>query len=253
MNLKNNLVGIVCSILGVCVFCAWGGVQLNKQTGAEIGYREPSSVFAPLVNKFGLDKYVADVPTEKWTAEDSSDMFVKKNNTTNSSGFETPKAEEPQPETIVVTEDIINTLAGKINTDVKYIDYTYTSSPNVSKNEQTKKCVYSHVREKNLDKYHLDYIIPMSYISQYSNLSEDAYTRYMEDENSHVTVLVDKADEMPSKWVPDYNTGNYCYTFLYLADKYGIPVPKEDVEACRVHCIQAIKSGKELKLISQAE
>lgn len=103
----------------------------------------------------------------------------------------------------------------------------------------------------------VDFIIPLSYINKYSKISaEDKKELIKSGDNTILTLNKNielKAYQPPSKWLPEENKEDYCYTYLQIASKWQISMTKEDIKTCRLEINNAIDSGRKVETLTSIE
>ena len=256
-----------------------GGYSVSRFL-TEIETKDAYTIFEPLINKFGIHPIeTPEIPT------------VSPDTTDNKVGEEKPKEEEPKQtenqekdekqdseKKTVSKEDILDLVSqirvstytnddynrddwekpakqfiynGKKVSRVKYD--AYTSQYLISETPFKYKCPYSGKEIDDIKLLDFDHLLPLSYISKYSNVnwSKEQKNKFAQDENVGVSVLNkenrSKGAKSPSEWLPKENQGDYCYSWLLIAKEYGLALRQQDIDTCKLVCLNEIASGKELK------
>ena len=273
-------------LLGILVICLIlvGLLKVGGYTpssfGNEVDTKNPVEVFDPLFNKLGL------VPEEQPpTAPSETDTTTQEQQKQEEPKQEEQKEEDTkqtaeQDNTPKVTkEDILSlvdsikvsthenkekynrddwekpakkfTLDGEKVSRVKYD--TYTSQYLISKDPFVYKDPYTDKEITDIKSIDFDHICPLMYLHRYSDLNwtKEQKNKFAQDENVGVSLLNkenrSKGAKGPSEWLPKANQGDYCYTWLLLAKEYGLALRQQDIDTCKVVCLNEIASGKSLK------
>lgn len=270
-------------LLGVLVICLVlvGLLRIGGYTpssfGNEVDTKNPVEVFDPLFNKLGL------IPEEQPpTISNETDTTTQEQQEEQPKQEEVKEEEQSteQDNTPKVTkEDILSlvdsikvsthenkekynrddwekpakkfTLDGEKVSRVKYD--TYTSQYLISKDPFVYKCPYSGKEITDIKILDFDHICPLLYLHKFSdtNWTKEQKNKFAQDENVGVSVLNKenrrKGAKGPSEWLPKENQGDYCYTWLLLAKEYGFALRQQDIDTCKVVCLNEIASGKSLK------
>ena len=123
----------------------------------------------------------------------------------------------------------------------------------ISKDPFVYKCPYSGKEITNIKDLDFDHICALGYIHKYGdiNWTNEQKNKFAQDENVGVSVLNKenrrKGAKGPSEWLPKENQGDYCYTWLLCAKEYGFALRQQDIDTCKVVCLNEIASGKSLK------
>lgn len=270
-------------LLGVLVICLVlvGLLRIGGYTpssfGNEVDTKNPVEVFDPLFNKLGL------VPEEQPpTISNETDTTTQEQQEEQPKQEEVKEEEQSteQDNTPKVTkEDILSlvdsikvsthenkekynrddwekpakkfTLDGEKVSRVKYD--TYTSQYLISKDPFVYKDPYTDKEITDIKILDFDHIVPISYCNKFSDLSwsNEQKNKFAQDENVGVSVLNkenrSKGAKGPSEWLPKANQGDYCLTWLLIAKEYGLALRQQDIDTCKVVCLNEIASGKSLK------
>lgn len=149
-------------------------------------------------------------------------------------------------------DKLISTIpvAKKKKYDAKKLNWGKIKLP-----EKKKKDPYTNRKLSSSSK--VDFIIPLSYINRYSKISaRDKKELISSGDNVVLTLNKNielKAYQPPSKWLPEENKEDYCYTYLQIASKWQISMTKEDIRTCRLEINNAIDSGRKIKLLTNIE
>ena len=273
--MAKKLFGILVICLVIVGLLRVGGYTPSS-FGNEVDTKNPVEVFDPLFNKLGL------LPEEQPpTISNETDT------TTQEQQEEQPKQEEVKEEQSteqdntpkVTKEDILSlvdsikvsthenmekynrddwekpakkfTLDGEKVSRVKYD--TYTSQYLISKDPFVYKDPYTDKEITDIKILDFDHIVPISYCNKFSDLSwsNEQKNKFAQDENVGVSVLNkenrSKGAKGPSEWLPKANQGDYCLTWLLIAKEYGLALRQQDIDTCKVVCLNEIASGKSLK------
>ena len=270
-------------LFGVFVICLiflgvlWlGGYSIGGFSNA-IDMKDPISVFEPTLNKYGLVPENAPPPVVEEKQEDTKQEEPKQEE---SSKEEEEKEDTSKEETLSVTkEDLLKlvseirvsthentekynrddwekpakkfTLNGEKVSRVKYD--TYTSQYLISKDPFVYKDPYTDKEITDIKILDFDHIVPISYCDKFSDLSwsKEQKNKFAQDENVGVSVLNkenrSKGAKGPSEWLPKANQGDYCYSWLLIAHEYGLALRQEDIDTCKLVCLNEIASGHSLK------
>jgi hypothetical protein len=270
-------------LLGVLIICLVlvGLLRIGGYTpssfGNEVDTKNPVEVFDPLFNKLGL------VPEEQPpTISNETDTTTQEQQETQPKQEKVKEEEQSteQDNTPKVTkEDILSlvdsikvsthenkekynrddwekpakkfTLDGEKVSRVKYD--TYTSQYLISKDPFVYKCPYSGKEITDIKNLDFDHLVPLLYLHKFSdtNWTKEQKNKFAQDENVGVSVLNKenrrKGAKGPSEWLPKENQGDYCLTWLLLAKEYGFALRQQDIDTCKVVCLNEIASGKSLK------
>lgn len=272
-------------LLGILVICLIlvGLLKVGGYTpssfGNEVDTKNPVEVFDPLFNKLGLvpEEQSPTVPSETDTTTQEQQEEQPKQEEQKE---EDAKQSTEQDNTPTVTkEDILSlvdsikvsthenkekynrddwekpakkfTLDGEKVSRVKYD--TYTSQYLVSKDPFVYKDPYTDTEITDIKILDFDHICPLMYLHRYSDLNwtKEQKNKFAQDENVGVSVLNkenrSKGAKGPSEWLPKANQGDYCYTWLLLAKEWGLSLRQQDIDTCKVVCLNEIASGKSLK------
>ena len=270
-------------LLGILVICLIlvGLLKVGGYTpssfGNEVDTKNPVEVFDPLFNKLGLvpEEQPPTVPSETDTTTQEQQEEPKQEEQKE----EDTKATEQDTTPTVTKEDILSlvdsikvsthenkekynrddwekpakkfTLDGEKVSRVKYD--TYTSQYLISKDPFVYKCPYSGKEITDIKILDFDHLVPLLYLHKFSDTtwSREQKNKFAQDENVGVSVLNKenrrKGAKGPSEWLPKENQGDYCYTWLLLAKEYGFALRQQDIDTCKVVCLNEIASGKSLK------
>lgn len=270
-------------LLGVLVICLVlvGLLRIGGYTpssfGNEVDTKNPVEVFDPLFNKLGL------IPEEQPpTISNETDTTTQEQQEEQPKQEEVKEEEQSteQDNTPKVTKEDILSLVDSIkvsthenkekyNRDdwekpskkfildgekVSRVKYdTYTSQYLISKDPFVYKCPYSGKEITDIKDLDFDHICPLLYLHKFSDTtwSKEQKNKFAQDENVGVSVLNKenrrKGAKGPSEWLPKENQGDYCLTWLLLAKEYGFALRQQDIDTCKVICLNEIASGKSLK------
>lgn len=149
-------------------------------------------------------------------------------------------------------DKLISTIpvAKKKKYDAKKLNWGKVKLP-----EKKKKDPYTNRKLSGSSK--VDFIIPLSYINKYSKISARDKKELI-NSGDNVVLTLNKNIELksyqpPSKWLPEENKEDYCYTYLQIASKWQISMTKEDIRTCRLEINNAIDSGRKIKLLTNIE
>lgn len=270
-------------LFGVFVICLiflgvlWlGGYSMGGFSNA-IDMKNPISVFEPTLNKYGLVPENTPPPVVEEKQEDTKQEEPKQEE---QSKEEEKNEDTSKEETLPVTkEDLLKlvseirvsthentekynrddwekpakkfTLDGEKVSRVKYD--TYTSQYLISKDPFVYKDPYTDKEITDIKILDFDHICPLMYIHKYSdiNWSKEQKNKFAQDENVGVSVLNkenrSKGAKGPSEWLPKANQGDYCYSWLLIAHEYGLALRQQDIDTCKLVCLNEIASGHSLK------
>lgn len=272
-------------LLGILVICLIlvGLLKVGGYTpssfGNEVDTKNPVEVFDPLFNKLGLvpEEQPPTVPSETDTTtqeqqkqEEPKQEEQKEEDTKQSTEQDnTPKVTK---EDILSLVDSIRvsthenkekynrddwekpakkfTLDGEKVSRVKYD--TYTSQYLISKDPFVYKDPYTDKEITDIKIIDFDHIIPLNYVAKYGdiNWTNEQKNKFAQDENVGVSVLNKenrrKGAKGPSEWLPKVNQGDYCYSWLLIAKEFGIALRQQDIDTCKVVCLNEITSGHTL-------
>lgn len=269
-------------LFGVFVICLiflgvlWlGGYSMGGFSNA-IDMKNPISVFEPTLNKYGLVPENTPPPVVEEKQEDTKQEEPKQEE----SSKEEEKEDTSKEETLSVTKEDLLKLVSEIrvstheNTEkynrddwekpakkfildgekVSRVKYdTYTSQYLVSKDPFVYKDPYTDKEITNIKDLDFDHICTLLYIHKYSdiNWSKEQKNKFAQDENVGVSVLNkenrSKGAKGPSEWLPKANQGDYCYSWLLIAHEYGLALRQQDIDTCKLVCLNEIASGHSLK------
>lgn len=269
-------------LFGVFVICLiflgvlWlGGYSMGGFSNA-IDMKNPISVFEPTLNKYGLVPENTPPPVVEEKQEDTKQEEPKQEEQSK----EEEKEDTSKEETLSVTkEDLLKlvseirvsthentekynrddwekpakkfTLNGEKVSRVKYD--TYTSQYLISKDPFVYKDPYTDKEITDIKILDFDHLLPLKFISDRGDVhwSKEQKNKFAQDENVGVSVLNkenrSKGAKGPSEWLPKANQGDYCYTWLLIAKEYDIALPQEDIDTCKLVCLNEIASGHSLK------
>lgn len=273
-------------LLGILVICLIlvGLLKVGGYTpssfGNEVDTKNPVEVFDPLFNKLGLvpEEQPPTVPSETDTT--TQEQQKQEEPKQEEQKEEDTKQYTEQDNTPKVTKEDILSLVDSIkvsthenkekyNRDdwekpakkfildgekVSRVKYdTYTSQYLISKEPFVYKDPYTDTEITDIKILDFDHICPLMYLHRYSDLNwtKEQKNKFAQDENVGVSVLNkenrSKGAKGPSEWLPKANQGDYCYTWLLLAKEYGLALRQQDIDTCKVVCLNEIASGKSLK------
>ena len=270
-------------LFGVFVICLiflgvlWlGGYSMGGFSNA-IDMKNPISVFEPTLNKYGLVPENTPPPVVEEKQEDTKQEEPKQEE---QSKEEEKNEDTSKEETLSVTkEDLLKlvseirvsthentekynrddwekpakkfTLDGEKVSRVKYD--TYTSQYLISKDPFVYKDPYTDKEITDIKILDFDHLVPISYCNKFSDLSwsKEQKNKFAQDENVGVSVLNkenrSKGAKGPSEWLPKANQGDYCYSWLLIAHEYGLALRQQDIDTCKLVCLNEIASGHSLK------
>lgn len=135
-------------------------------------------------------------------------------------------------------------------------EYAIRTSPYLKKDDFEYICPYTGTIIYDKSKLDFDHIIALGYVFKYgdiSNWSDDTKHKYAYAQDIGVCVLNksnrSKSDKGPADWLPDTNIEDYCYTWLVIAAEWDIAMRQEDIDVCKLQCINAITSHHNLNRI----
>ena len=268
-------------LFGVFVICLiflgvlWlGGYSIGGFSNA-IDMKNPISVFEPTLNKYGLVPENTPPPIVEEKQEDTKQEEPSQEEQSK----EEEKEDTSKEETLSVTKEDILSLVDSIkvsthenkekyNRDdwekpakkfildgekVSRVKYdTYTSQYLISKDPFVYKDPYTDKEITDIKIIDFDHIIPLNYVAKYGdiNWTNEQKNKFAQDENVGVSVLNKenrrKGAKGPSEWLPKVNQGDYCYSWLLIAKEFGIALRQQDIDTCKVVCLNEIASGHTL-------
>lgn len=238
--------------------------------------KNPISVFEPTLNKYGLVPENTPPPIVEEKQEDTKQEEPSQEEQSK----EEEKEDTSKEETLSVTKEDILSLVDSIkvsthenkekyNRDdwekpakkfildgekVSRVKYdTYTSQYLISKDPFVYKDPYTDKEITDIKLIDFDHIVPIFYLHRYSDLSwsKEQKNKFAQDENVGVSVLNkenrSKGSKGPSEWLPKANQGDYCYSWLLIAHEYGLALRQQDIDTCKLVCLNEIASGHSLK------
>lgn len=269
-------------LFGVFVICLiflgvlWlGGYSIGGFSNA-IDMKNPIGIFEPTLNKYGLVPENTPPPVVEEKQEDTKQEEPKQEEQSK----EEEKEDTSKEETLSVTkEDLLKliseirvsthentekynrddwekpakkfTLNGEKVSRVKYD--TYTSQYLISKDPFVYKDPYTDKEITDIKILDFDHIIPIFAVQKWGdvNWSKEQKNKFAQDENVGVSVLNkenrSKGSKGPSEWLPKANQGDYCYSWLLIAHEYGLALRQQDIDTCKLVCLNEIASGHSLK------
>ena len=270
-------------LFGVFVICLiflgvlWlGGYSIGGFSNA-IDMKNPISVFEPTLNKYGLVPENTPPPVIEEKQEDTKQEEPKQEE---QSKEEEKNEDTSKEETLSVTKEDLLKLVSEIrvstheNTEkynrddwekpakkfildgekVSRVKYdTYTSQYLISKDPFVYKDPYTDKEITDIKDLDFDHICTLLYIHKYSdiNWSKEQKNKFAQDENVGVSVLNkenrSKGAKGPSEWLPKANQGDYCYSWLLCAKEYGLALRQQDIDTCKIICLNEISEGHNLK------
>ena len=273
-------------LLGILVICLIlvGLLKIGGYTpssfGNEVDTKNPVEVFDPLFNKLGLvpEEQSPTVPSETDTTTQEHQKQEEQPNQEEQKEEDTKQSTEQDNTPKVTKEDILSLVDSikvsthenteKYNRDdwekpakkfildgekVSRVKYdTYTSQYLISKEPFVYKCPYSGKEITDIKIIDFDHIIPLNYVAKYGdiNWTNEQKNKFAQDENVGVSVLNKenrrKGAKGPSEWLPKVNQGDYCYSWLLIAKEFGIALRQQDIDTCKVVCLNEIASGHNL-------
>lgn len=271
-------------LLGILVICLIlvGLLKVGGYTpssfGNEVDTKNPVEVFDPLFNKLGLvpEEQPPTVPSETDTTQEQQKQEETKQEEQKEEDTKQPTEQDKTP--TVTKEDILSLVDSikvsthenkeKYNRDdwekpakkfildgekVSRVKYdTYTSQYLVSKDPFVYKDPYTDTEITDIKIIDFDHIIPLNYVAKYGdiNWTNEQKNKFAQDENVGVSVLNKenrrKGAKGPSEWLPKVNQGDYCYSWLLIAKEFGIALRQQDIDTCKVVCLNEIASGHTL-------
>lgn len=266
-------------LFGVFVICLiffgvlWlGGYSIGGFSNA-IDMKNPISVFEPTLNKYGLVPENTPPPVVEEKQEDTKQEEPKQEE---QSKEEEKNEDTSKEETLSVTKEDLLKLVSEIrvstheNTEkynrddwekpakkflldgekVSRVKYdTYTSQYLISKDPFVYKDPYTDKEITDIKDLDFDHIIPLNYVNKYGdiNWTNEQKNKFAQDENVGVSVLNkenrSKGAKGPSEWLPKANQGDYCYSWLLLAKEFDIALKQQDIDTCKLVCLNEIASG----------
>lgn len=273
-------------LLGILVICLIlvGLLKVGGYTpssfGNEVDTKNPVEVFDPLFNKLGLipEEQPPTVPSETDTTTQEHQKQEEQPNQEEQKEEDTKQSTEQDNTPKVTKEDILSLVDSikvsthenteKYNRDdwekpakkfildgekVSRVKYdTYTSQYLISKEPFVYKCPYSGKEITDIKELDFDHIIPLNYVAKYGdiNWTKEQKNKFAQDENVGVSVLNkenrSKGAKGPSEWLPKVNQGDYCYSWLLIAKEFDIALRQQDIDTCKVVCLNEIASGHSL-------
>lgn len=252
-----------------------GGYSVSRFL-SEIETQNAFNIFEPLINKFGIHPIeTPEVPTI--STDTTNEEKPKEEEPKQTESQEKDEKQNSEKKT-VSKEDILDLVSqirvstytnddynrddwekpakqfiynGKKVSRVKYD--AYTSQYLISETPFKYKCPYSGKEITDIKDLDADHIIPLEAISKYGNVNwtNEQKNKFAQDENVVVSVLNkenrSKGSKTPSEWLPKENQGDYCYAYLLIAHEYNIALRQQDIDTCKLVCLNEIASGKELK------
>ena len=199
---------------------------------------------APGSEKESLDEEI----TNKFTAEDL-DELVK--------SIRVKKGDKEIPYVRDSYEKPVKTFKvdGKTYTRNRYL--SYYGKFLISREPFKYECPYTGVIITDPKKIDADHIFPLSEVHKSGGYewSDEKRNQYAYDTEVLVNVLNSsnrsKGAKTPSQWLPDRNVERFCYTYLYIANKYDLEMSQEDIDVCKYHVLNGINSGLNLELLSE--
>jgi hypothetical protein len=82
-----------------------------------------------------------------------------------------------------------------------------------------------------------DHIIPLAYANEHGGYlwNNEQKKEFADDPSNGVCVNIHdnraKGSKGPSEWLPEENEDDYCYTWLVIAENYGLSISQEDMDA----------------------
>ena len=98
------------------------------------------------------------------------------------------------------------------------------------------KCPYTSEVITNYHKIDYDHVIPINYVCQHGGdkwSKEEKHDYYYDTDIaicSSASSNRQKSDKGPSEWLPETNQKLYCEYWIYVADKYNIPLSQSDYD-----------------------
>ena len=252
-----------------------GGYSVSRFL-SEIETQNAFNIFEPLINKFGIHPIeTPEVPTistnqteeEKSKEEEPKQTESQEKDEKQDSDKKTVSKEDildlvSQIRVSTYTNDDYNRddwekpakqfiYNGKKVSRVKYD--AYTSQYLISETPFKYKCPYSGKEIDDIKLLDFDHILPIFYVNKFSNVkwSKEQKNKFAQDENVGVSVLNkenrSKGAKGPSEWLPKVNQGDYCLTWLLIANEYGIALRQQDIDTCKLVCLNEIAEGHNLQ------
>lgn len=255
-----RIVRIFIVLLIVIAVLAFGGTSLS-QFGKDIRIRNPIEVFGPLINRFGINLNLEKVD------ESSGSLIVKKPKPNNQNVPTNSEELNELIENIKVIDhierdgykrEIFEKPSRSYELDGKKYnrnDYAWKTSPYLeSEDPFVYNCPYTGIKIEDESKLDYDHIIPIKYVWDVCHdWTNEQYNEYSYAQSIGVDVWYSanrsKSDKRPSEWLPDINIGNYCYTWLCIANEWDIPLFQEDIDVCIIECNKVLDSGQKLERI----
>ena len=250
-----------------------GGYSVSRFL-SEIETQNAFNIFEPILNKFGIHPIeTPEVPTI--STNTTEEEKPKEEESKQEENHDEKKDSEKKT---VSKEDILDLVSqirvstytnddynrddwekpakqfiynGKKVSRVKYD--AYTSQYLISETPFKYKCPYSGKEITDISSLDADHIIPLKYIAKFSNVNwtKEQKNKFAQDENVVVSVLNkenrSKGSKSPSEWLPKENQGDYCYSWLLIAKEYGLALRQQDIDTCKLVCLNEIASGHNLK------
>ena len=150
----------------------------------------------------------------------------------------------------------------KLKLNGKTIDrnnYAWMTSPWYNKKDKTYLCPYTGTiikatvnKKNNTIDFQVDYdhIVPLksTYIRGGNKWTNEQKNKYAYDQWVAVDVLPSanrsKSDKGLEKYMTDINKEDYCFTWLQICSKYNLKMSEKEIEICKKHIKQALKSGE---------
>ena len=254
-----------------------GGTSIYK-FGHDIGFRRPSEVFEPLISRIGINLNLMEpdnntgsilVNAEEPTAVPITNQPVHTTQPNITPNIPTETAvpiEIEQNITVEKLNELISTIIISESHNIEYNIFTFEYpvqtyiyedktymrqeySYLLNLNSEEYICPYTGLKIKDSTKLSYDHIIPIEYIINYGNIDWDNETcnKYSYDITNGICVQNKKKNKKnnrgPADWLPDVNIEDYCYTWLCIASEWGISLRQEDINICKLQCMNAIGSG----------
>lgn len=99
--------------------------------------------------------------------------------------------------------------------------------------------------------YDWDHLIPLAYVSAHGgeNWTDEQKKAFADDPNVGLCVNAHdnraKGAAGPSEWLPECNVADYCYSWLVIADLYGLALDEEDIQTI-IECLDGVESPQVL-------
>lgn len=278
--MAKKLFGILVICLVIVGLLRVGGYTPSS-FGNEVDTKNPVEVFDPLFNKLGLvpEEQPSTTLSETDTTTQEQQKQEEQPKQEEQKEEDTKQSTEQDNTPKVTKEDILSLVDSikvsthenkeKYNRDdwekpakkfildgekVSRVKYdTYTSQYLISKEPFVYKCPYSGKEITDIKSIDFDHLIPLKFVATKCgiNWTKEQKNKFAQDENVGVSVLNkenrSKGAKGPSEWLPKENQGDYCYTWLLLAKEWGLSLPQQDLDTCKVVCLNEIASGKSLK------